>query len=129
MTELYFLTWDEVEERQEVWVFDGSDDKRCWPSSRVTKKGESILLDGERDDIANTTNFRKFKFLPVPQDRPKPQIWDEWVDIGKNGFNGFKFIGFVGTSENIHYHDLVDNPDQAKALLAYINHVLGENNG
>ena len=129
MTELYFLTWDEIEEGQEVWAFDGSDNKRCWPSSRVTKKGELILLDGERDDIANTTNFRKLKFLPVPQDRPEPQIWDEYLRQGGTREKFDVQLPYLASSRTFCRNWIIENDKIFRALAAWINHVLEKNNG
>ena len=116
---LYFKPWEDIEDGEKVILFY----EHSNPSGIVyQKKGENLFFVDENKK--SNRDPKKYRYIELPQDRPKPNIWDDWVGLEKNSFNGFKFIGFDGTSENIHHGDILNNPKQARALAAWINHVL-----
>ena len=123
---LYFMTWDEVEEGQSVLLV-GATHPELTSGIIYTRKGDHLtFVTGTNRRQQASYTYVNYKYIPVPQDRPKPNIWDEYTGIEKNSFNGFKFYGFDGTSVNIHEGDIPNNPKQACALSAWINHVLDE---
>ena len=129
MTELYFLTLDEVEEGEEVWAFQ---DGNRLSHARYKKLGGFLVqMDFDNNFPSDGTwkktlthNNAKLKFIPVPQDRPKPNIWDEYLS-NSNRFVVDRFRGYKSLNHNI----VEEHARFFRALAAWIDHVLEKNNG
>ena len=75
------MTWDEVEEGQEMIAF-----YNFQPLPLIYKRiGEQQFFQIRSKEGRNIKRIsghspKNCKFLPVPQDRPKPNIWDEYME-------------------------------------------------
>jgi len=125
MTDLYFVTWDEVEEGQQVWAFAIEGGTKMASIYRKNKDFLQVLTDiptqfrWHRSDI----NGESLKFIPAPKDRPEPNVWDKFMvketTVLQAGFN----CGF-GSLLTIKKSMVLSSKDRFRALAAWINHVL-----
>ena len=119
---LYFMTWDEVEEGQEVIIFSAPYHKTSGLVYAAKEDGCLIYTNGSGNKQEVSSVPEKYKYLPIPQDRPKPNIWDEWVSGGHD--IEMQNVDIIGGVVHIS-HDYIDNNrDICRALAAWINHVL-----
>ena len=119
MSELFFMTWDEVKEGQEVWVFSRTNKL----DGLLYKKIEGgLYYQTEEETWARSDkNYLAYKFLPVPKDRPEPNLWDEHVD--KHGdFDLFRLKPF--NDGKMHKGLVKKYATYFRALAAWINHIL-----
>ena len=122
---LYFMTWDEVEEGQKVLLV-GATHTKLTSGIVYTRKGDHLTFTTgtHRQQQAGYT-YINYKYIPVPQDRPKPNIWDEYMDKVLTGFR-FNFWPTECPTMKITIYErwVVRFPKTFRALVAWINHVL-----
>ena len=121
---IYFKPWAEVEEGEEVIAFRRYADNKPVPVSESYKKIRGKLVFRDLNDKtwkATLTNPNSLSFLSVPQDRPKPNIWDEYMD-GEY----FEKPYDMPASRYLSKDDILERKDYFKAKVAWINHVLDE---
>jgi len=123
---LYFMTWDEVEEGEEVWCFNKSNKNEIAQSG--VKKNDGLFNKETGDGVLWSKDW---VFIPVPQDRPKPNIWDEYLKIGEAELGSYISIQVGGNREGkyrhescVHEYNIIEFKDNYRALVAWVNHVL-----
>ena len=123
---IYFMTWDDVLEGQEVFAFKKSHSSNYYfdvHGNIYTRRGDYLTFTTSKNEVVQSTlNLSDYKYIPVPQDRPKPNIWDEYMVDGKFDcrtmvIDAHGFLMLAGNN---------GNRKKDRALAAYINHILDE---
>ena len=119
---LYFTPWEDIEEGQEVLCFVHEFQER----HRYRKGANGILeiygYNGDNDWKPSLIEVHKARFLPAPQDRPKPNIWDEYTS--SYGDIVLSTISTGTGSVVIKPSEVKANPEHFRAASAWFNHVL-----
>lgn len=119
---LYFMTWDEVEEGQEVWLFSKANNLGDLLYKKI--EGDLFYQTEEETWARSMGSNSDYKFLPVPQDRPKPNIWDEYIGGVLTDDPKFDFWSMECSVIRIYKRWVMKFPTAFRALAAWINHVL-----
>ena len=118
---LYFTPWEDVLEGQEVWVFDSVNNKY---TARHKKMQGRLFYTFDMDCGSwepSSCVLSKCKFLPAPQDRPKPNIWDEYMGMGGDYLDSPIDDTCSGSTHKV---EIIENKEFYRAKAAWINHVL-----
>jgi len=78
MTELFWLTFDELVQGVEYWVFNKNGERK-YPRTNVVRLANGLLRK-DKDGFLIASYKTDLKYLPAPKDRPKPNIWDDYID-------------------------------------------------
>jgi len=116
---LYFMTWDEVEEGQKVLLV-GATHTKLTDGIDYTRKGSCLTYKTVTNkEVISPFAPEKYKYIPVPQDRPKPNIWDEYTDG-----DYFEITTDCLQQGYIHKDNVIKNKDYYEAKAAWFKHIL-----
>jgi len=118
-TPLYFKTFDELKEGEEVILFHL--DGQLWNTGgRYSKRGDKLLngvCKAWPRGVSQLGCTDDYKYLTRPVDRPTPNSWDKYVSDD----------GILNAAEGCLYIDPrvgVPSKTEVKAARDYLNHLL-----